>query len=506
MTSRLPAVVVAALALLQAPVTAQDATPVSSTGIYRGDNGHSGYTLETLPTPLSLLWRHTTVAARANAASPAFANGLVYFGSGPNIYALNTVDGSLAWSFPTTGKFAASPTVVDGFLYAGNDNAQVYKLDARTGKQIWVKKVGGVVRSSPVVDGGLVYFGSADQNGYAVSADTGQTVWTAQTNGSITASPILFHGQVVFASSDNSLYGYNAATGKLAWSERLPSDPTASPPIFGDGALYVGSGDTLYSLSERGGVARWKQRLDSLLSSPPTYGNGNVYVATQERAVYCLNDRGRVVWSKTLDYPSNAAALLAGAILLVPTQHGTLYALDTRTGDLKWEYVVQPGARQDQARGEFTDVDSAPLWAGKTLFVLSDDGTLSAFRSDAVDKVGPQAANLSPAPGTVIAGTKIPYGATLVDLGSGINPATVSLQVDQAPISLAKYDPTRNLVRLICHRTYAMTRTGLSVTARTRSCSRRRTGAAISFRRHGHLLSTTAWTHPTLRLPPMSWI
>lgn len=450
MTPRLSAVVVASLVLLPFPLSAwaQGAAPEANGAVYRNDIGHSGYTPDTLPTPMTLLWRHTTVAAPGSTASPASAGGLVYFGSGPRVYALNAADGSLAWQFPAsedaTDKFASTPTLADGFLYIGCDNSQVYKLDAKTGKQVWAKKVGGAVRSSPVVDGGLVYFGCADQNGYALSTDTGQTAWSSPTQGSITASPTVFNGQALFASSDNSLYSFNATSGKREWSERLPSDPSASPPIFGGSSLYVGSGDTLYALQERGGRVRWSQRLSGELSTPPTYGGGSVYVATEDRAVYAFNDRGRLRWSKSLDYPSNAAPLLAGSVLLIPTQHGILYALDAQTGALKWEYVVQPAGTATQPKTSYTDVDSAPVWAGKTLYVLSDDGTLSAFRSGAVDKVAPQATNLLPSPGSVIPGNRIPYGATLVDMGSGINPASVSLQVDQTPIALAKYDPSKN--------------------------------------------------------------
>lgn len=456
MTPRLSTAVMACLlagALTPATVSqAADAPPGNAAAgarvtVYRNDTGHSGYTDAPMPTPLSLIWRHTGAYAKGNPASPVYADGVVYFGAGPNVYAVNAADGALRWQFPASGaataNFESTPALDNGGLYIGGDDSQMYKLDAKTGAQVWVKKVGGTVRSSPVVGGGLVFFGSTDRQCYAVSADTGQSVWATPTQGAITASPTLSGGQVVFASSDNILYSLNAANGKSAWSVHLPSDPSASPPVLSEGNLYVGAGSSLFSLNGRG-TTRWQRDLQSGLVTPPTVGGGNVYVVTQDRKVHALSDRGRPRWTANIDYLTNAAPLLAGNVLLVPTQHGILYGFDAQSGALRWEYVVQAVGTKTQPKYQSTDVTSAPIWAAGTLYVQSDDGTVSAFRADAVDKVAPQIADMSPAPGAVVAGVRIPYGARVYDDGSGIDPASVTFLVDNSPASLVKYMPSYN--------------------------------------------------------------
>jgi outer membrane protein assembly factor BamB len=442
----------AALGQADPTPTAVSATP-APTVPFRGDSGHTGYTADPMPTPLSLLWRHTTASARGNLSSPIEADGVVYFGSGPNVYAINTSDGTQKWQFPATGAAAAAfgttPTLADRFLYFGGDDARLYKINAATGAQVWAQKVGGPVRSSPVVEDGIVYFGSADSHLYAVRADTGAQVWAYAAGGSITTSPIISDGQVIFACTDNKIYSVNAATARLNWAQRLASDPSIAPPALANGLLFTGAGDTLYALNERSGTVRWSTRLPSELSNMPTVHGDTVYVATEERRLYALSTvRGQLRWKARLAYPTGAPALLAGTTLLVPAQHGVVHGFDAQTGTLKWQYVVQAAGTATQPLYSSTDINGAPAWADKTLYILSDDGTVSAFQSGAVDTVPPQIAQVSPFPASVVSGVRVPYSASLVDVGTGINPSTVSLSVDGSAIGLAQYDPSRNAINV----------------------------------------------------------
>lgn len=440
--------------------TAQDAGPPAPPGAttaagphvdnYRNNAAHSGYTSDKLPTPLSLLWRHTVSFIKDNPASPVYAGNTIYFAGGPNLYAVNAADGTVKWKFPPDNEaganFVVTPCLDGGFLYAGRDDGQFYKLDAKTGRQEWARKVGGNVRSSPVVQGGTVFFGSGDSKCYALRTDTGTPIWAFATDAPITASPTLSAGQVTVASSDNNIYALNAVTGKKSWSVRLDSDPSVSPPVYSDNTIFVGSGASLFALTARGGNAKWTKRLTAEASSPPTVGNGSVFIATQDKQIYAFTTRGGSKWTAKVDYPCYAAPLLAGDVLLVPTQHGVLYALDAETGKPRWQYVVQAVATDEQPKYQYTDIASAPIFVDKTLFVLSDDGSLSAFRADAVDTLAPQMSLMTPAPGSTIPGARVFYGAVVVDEGSGVNPATVSLTVDGAAVPASRYDPSANAV------------------------------------------------------------
>ncbi len=87
-------------------------------------------------------------------SSPTVADGTVYVCSGPELHAIDTAAGELAWVFTdlfeTTRNFAeSSPTVADGTVYVGGRG--VYALAAATGTEQWVFETDATVRSSPTV-------------------------------------------------------------------------------------------------------------------------------------------------------------------------------------------------------------------------------------------------------------------------------------------------------------------------------------------------------------------
>ena len=67
--------------------------------------------------------------------TPAVANGLVYEGTiDGSIYAFNTTDGSLVWSYQLgtmLGNYATAPVIVNGMVYIGAEvpkSLVVFKL------------------------------------------------------------------------------------------------------------------------------------------------------------------------------------------------------------------------------------------------------------------------------------------------------------------------------------------------------------------------------------------
>ncbi len=442
-----PAVLLAMLAFgnadeaaAQAPVSAK--TP-ATVGFYRGNTGHTGVSPETLSAPLSLLWRHTTLASPNNPASAVTANGSVYFVSGGGVYAVSAADGSTLWQYPADGKsgtlFAATPAFADGFLYAADDNGQVTKLDAATGKAVWKAKLDGALRSSPVVNDGVVFFGSGNTHCYALSADTGQILWDVTTGGAVLTSPVIAGGLVVFASSDDTVYSLGARTGRKAWSVPYDADPSLVPLVYDGRVLLVTAGDTVYSLDPASGRQRTTLKLPTTVLIPPTVSTDATYIVTQSNALYALGTGGRQQWKTTLGAAPTAPPLLAGSLLLVTTQPGIVSGYEAASGRLVWRYAVQATATDSQPKAASVDVFSAPIVADGTLYVVGDDGTLSAFRADAPDNVGPDVVQLAPASGATVPTDNLTYGAQIVDAGSGINPATVSLELDGAADPLALF-------------------------------------------------------------------
>ena len=415
----------------------------ATVGDYRANPGHTGVSAESLTAPLTLLWRHTQSAAKNNPASAVSGKGLVYFASGGAAYALDAADGTTRWQYPADGKpqanFGATPALDGGALYLPDDTGQVTKLDAATGKALWVSKLTGAIRSAPVVSGGVVYLGSGASHCYALSADTGKIIWDQQTDGAVSNAPIVLGGLVAFACADGNVYGLSTRDGHKVWSQSFDPDPNSEALAFDGQFLYVTSGAVLARLDPSSGSRRPTVTLPTLLATPPTVSAAGLYTVTQSNIMYALGTTGKARWKAALDSAASAPPLLAGGLMLVPTQGGVVSGYDADSGKLVWQYAVQASATDSQPKAQTVQVSAAPMLADGTLYVISDDGTLSAFRTNAPDNIGPQFPQLVPAEGATVPSTGLIYGALLVDEGSGINPATVSLSLDGQADTTAQY-------------------------------------------------------------------
>ena len=127
-----------------------------------------------------LLWKYTI--GGANSFFFAGVRGRsVYIGSRDgNLYALDGSTGALRWKYTALGPVDASPAVANGIVYFGSfypDNT-LYALDASTGALIWkVTLAYGSFYSSPAVANGIVYFGGEGSYLYAFNASTGVVIW-----------------------------------------------------------------------------------------------------------------------------------------------------------------------------------------------------------------------------------------------------------------------------------------------------------------------------------------
>ena len=442
----------ALLGLLAVEAGAQTPTAPTQARVdfYRGNVGHTGVYPEKLTTPLSLLWRHTTSSARNNPASPVYANSTAYFTSGGFLYAINATDGTLRWQYPQAGKgssyFATTPALSGGSLYLTDDNGQAYKLDAATGQQTWIRKLDGAIRSAPIISGGVVYFGSGNGHCYALSAETGQVFWDVAADGPVTTSPTVTGGLVVFASSDDNVYSLNARTGRKAWAAPFDADPSIVPPVFDGATLYVTAGDTIYRLDPRNAARRGPIKLPTNVLLPPTVSSDSLYVVSQSNVLYALTSSGRERWRVTLDGAATAPPLLADNLLVVSTQPGVLSGYDVSTGKMTWRYSMQASATDSQPKFPSATINASPIVADGTLYVVTDDGSLSAFRADAPDNIKPQLTQLVPEAGAVVRSANLTYGALIVDDGTGINPASVSLLVDGQADAQAQYHAGQDAV------------------------------------------------------------
>jgi len=227
-------------------------------------------------------WRRKLGALAA--ASPAYANGVVYVvllqrtekGAGSRVgrvVALDGASGKIKWSHALSSRSESSPLVADGRVYFGSESGTVYAMDADDGDVRWRFRAGGAVKGGLALSDGKLYFGDYGGRVYAIRESNGDSVWRASTNG----------GR--FGLGAGNFYATPAvAYGKLAWSKSTGGYVYASPAVAqvpgGSPLVYVGSySGRFYALDARSGAVRWARAGNGKISGGATVIGDIVYYA-----------------------------------------------------------------------------------------------------------------------------------------------------------------------------------------------------------------------------------
>jgi outer membrane protein assembly factor BamB len=220
---------------------------------------NAGGTIETSPTAFRVKIDGVT--------SPA----IFVADAGNNVAALNDGGGTL-WTFtpPEAGAFYSSPCVVnDEYLYAGNDNGRMYAVNTNDGSLKWSFPTAGQVRSSPIHIGGNVLFGSNDRNFYSVDSASGMLRWKVATADAIQSSPAVFNQNVYFGSYDRNLYCVDIIDGTVKW-KMLTSALIKSSPLLYNGEVYFGGYDkNLYRLDAMDGSQKYIFNVNGQMATSP---------------------------------------------------------------------------------------------------------------------------------------------------------------------------------------------------------------------------------------------
>jgi outer membrane protein assembly factor BamB len=174
------------------------------------------------------IWRVT--APMPLPASPAYAEGRVYFGLG-------------------NGKFD-----IDAEHPAG----AVWCLDATTGGTVWQFETLGSVLATPAIAGERVIACARDAHCYCLPKESGDLLWNVDLGEPINASPIVAGGKVYVLTVSGLLACLAVDDGAELWRLTLdvPDDDAYSSPTLAEGNLYVAAGGRLYCIGDKGALAR----------------------------------------------------------------------------------------------------------------------------------------------------------------------------------------------------------------------------------------------------------
>lgn len=443
--SRRRAAVGLVVGLFVASVVAISATSSGAradSSMYRGGAGLTGHYTERLSLPLSLAWKYTGSYEAYNESAPAIVADTAYFAGGDRFYAVDARTGRLKWRYPddqpSATRFRTAPVISDGRVFIGATDGKLYTIDAVTGKGSWLFDTQTIISGSPVIYNGVVYFGANDGRIFAVDTKTGVEVPTwkggVQCSDEVTGAPAIANGMLYALTADQVLHAIALTTGKERVGVRLGGTVDNQSPVIDGDYVFVSSSNTLFCLVARNLAQRWKVDFDADIVASPAVSEDGVFVVTSDRKVYCLDQRtGRGKWKQapTLDYGVLAPPTISGNTVFIGTRRGGIYAIDSITGESKWQYTLDPSSDREDVVPAYTNVAAAPVVAEGSLFVVSDDGSLCSFRSDAVDTTPPTVTDTLPEMGVVINGKPpIRFEAKITDDGSGVNPNSVKLLID----------------------------------------------------------------------------
>jgi outer membrane protein assembly factor BamB len=324
-------------------------------------------------------------------------------------------------------RLGLGPSIDNGVVFAANHKGEILAVSLETGRDVWVKKLKVPISAGPEAGFGIVVAGTSKGAVIALDGATGRQLWRSQINSELLSSPAISEKVVVMRSVDGRLHGLDTHTGKVLWSveqqvPRLSLRGTAIPIVakeiaisgFDNGkvmAVSLTTGDTIWDTALASPHGRTElDRLVDIDSAVRVVGDNVFAAGFQGRTAMLALDSGQLWWSH--DMSSYRGLSVDEDNLYVTESDGTVVAMRQRDGAEVWrnDKLKRRGlstpvvtstaiavadfqgylhwldkntgalvARERIAKKQ--RVSNPPASAGDTVVVLTDAGTLAAYRA-----------------------------------------------------------------------------------------------------------------------------
>lgn len=247
-----------------------------------------------------LLWKFKGNASFVS--SPAIDQGIVYLGgSGGIFYALDIQNGHVLWTYEKIAGFVETkPLIYKNKVIFGAWDNHMYALNTADGSLVWTWYEGpnGVLYSPAAVypQGayGKIFIVAPDRVMSAINAESGETVWRKE--GMVVRESIGLgnRSRTVFARSMRDTIWAVSTTGneyKCLWKSGIDYgfDINPSSLIETNGVLYIPAQDGfLYALNSMTGELLWTYRAGKGLVNTPVIKDDKIYLTNMDGEVICL--------------------------------------------------------------------------------------------------------------------------------------------------------------------------------------------------------------------------
>ena len=333
-------------------------------------------------------------------ASPIVARGRIFAMDTDNrVVAFDARSGDRLWRVAVVPReaeddaFGGGVAFDDGRILVTTGAAEVLALAFEDGKILWRQSVSAPIRSAPTVANGRVFTVSVDNQLHALDVRDGNKLWSHTGITEVASllggsSPAVDQGVVVAPFSSGELIALRVESGRQVWSDTLTSvrradavsqlaDIRALPVVDRGRVFAISNSGRMASIDLRSGARVWDIPLSSVQT--PWVAGDFLFVLTVQNEIACISRvDGRVRWVQQLPIWQDekkqrdrifwVGPVLASDRLVVAGSDGTLLSLSPYDGSPLGQVDVSAPVRLP------------PIVAGKTIYVLTEDAELIAFR------------------------------------------------------------------------------------------------------------------------------
>ncbi len=325
-------------------------------------------------------------------AQPVVANGRIYvLDSQSRVSAFSTSGGQRVWSVSLKpkdeeagGGVGGGLAYEGGRLYVTTTFGELASMDAARGSLFWRKRLEVPVRAAPTVSGGKIFVAGVNNEVQALSINDGSSLWKYQGVGEQAAraastSAAVSGNTVVVPLTTGEILAFDTSSGLSNWGDALSGSSRfsgasvltdiAGRPVIQDGRVYaIAHAGSMGAFDLRSGEILWSLAVSG--TETPWLAGEYLYTIVNKNVLAAVSKtKGRPRWSYRLSEGGTwAGPVMGNGLLVAASGEGSLVFVSAETG--------RPA--NTLSLGEPTFI--APLIAGNTIYVLTDEATLKAFR------------------------------------------------------------------------------------------------------------------------------
>ncbi len=332
--------------------------------------------------------------------TPVVADGKIFvLDTQAEVTALDAATGQRLWRVRVSPEDARTDTLGGGIAYGGGKvfvtggYPEIQALDASNGGLVWRRQLTAPPRSAVSYAANRIYLTTLDNQTQVISADDGQTVWShaglPQSEGVLgQAVPGVDPTITVIPYSSGEIFALRLETGRIAWQDNLVSirhtnalwslTDISTPPVIDHGAVYaVSQGGRFVAIDERSGARVFQHEVGS--SNMPWVAGDYIFLLDNNNELVCFSrEKGGIRWISQLQTHEDMekrkhpvywqGPVLAGGRLFLTNSLGQIVEASPEDGR-----VLTTTAASDV-------IDVPPVIADGTLYILANDGVLTAYK------------------------------------------------------------------------------------------------------------------------------